>query len=393
MNVSLNDSAEFLLAIGGILLLGMITDYVGKKALLPRVTLLLLFGIIIGKQVLDLIPTSLVDKFDLVTDMALLVVGFLLGGQFNLGKLRKNGQGLLWISASAAIFTVIAITIGLFFTPLALPVIFLLACIASATAPAPIMDIILELKSNSRFSNLLLRIVAIDDVWALILFSIGIALMSVFHGNSEGMSSLLQAAYHIFGALLLGLVVGLPAGQCTGRINPGQPMLVEALGLVFVCGGLALWLDVSFLIAVMVMGAVIANTAKHHDYPFHEIENVEWPFMLVFFVLAGASLEFASLIQLTYIGAIYLFCRFAGKYFGAWLGAKISGVDLPTRNWIGLALMPMAGVEIGMALIAANKFPEFRQLLLTLVISSTVVFELIGPPLTRYAIKKVTDRQ
>jgi Kef-type K+ transport system membrane component KefB len=170
-------------------------------------------------------------------------------------------------------------------------------------------------------------------------------------------------------------------------------MLVEALGLVFVCGGLALYLDVSFLIAVMVMGAVIANTAKHHDYPFHEIENVEWPFMLVFFVLAGASLEFASLQQLSYIGGIYLICRFVGKYSGAWLGAKISGVDLPTRNWIGLALMPMAGVEIGMALIAANKFPEFRQLLLTLVISSTVIYELIGPPLTRYAIKKVPQEQ
>jgi Kef-type K+ transport system membrane component KefB len=217
--------------------------------------------------------------------------------------------------------------------------------------------------------------------------------MSVSHGNGDSISSLLLASYHLIGALILGVVIGLPAGQFTGRINPGQPMLVEALGLVFVCGGLALWLDVSFLIAVMVMGAVIANTAKHHEYPFHEIENVEWPFMLVFFVLAGASLEFASLKQLTYIGGIYLFCRFVGKYSGAWLGAKISGVDLPTRNWIGLALMPMAGVEIGMALIAANKFPEFRQVLLTLVISATVIFELFGPLLTRYAIKKVEDQQ
>jgi Kef-type K+ transport system membrane component KefB len=393
MHFELNDSAEFFLAVGGILLLGIVTDYIGKKTSLPRVTLLLVFGIIIGDQALDLIPVSLVSKFDLVTDMALLVVGFLLGGQFNLVKLRENGRGLVWISASAALFTVLAVTVGLFFTPLALPLIFLLGCIASASAPTPILDVIQELKSNSQFSNLLLKIVAIDDIWALILFSIGIAIMSVFHGNGDSIPSLLLAGYHLIGALVLGIVIGLPAGQFTGRINPGQPMLVEALGLVFVCGGLALWLDVSFLIAVMVMGAVIANTAKHHEYPFHEIENVEWPFMLVFFVLAGASLEFASLKQLTYVGGIYLFCRFVGKYLGAWLGAKVSGVDLPTRNWIGLALMPMAGVEIGMALIAANKFPEFRQVLLTLVISATVIFELFGPLLTRYAIKKVENHQ
>lgn len=391
MGVEINGTAEFLLTIGGILLLGMVTDYIGNKTSLPRVTLLLLFGIIIGEQSLDLIPVSLVKNFDLVTDMALLVVGFLLGGQFNLRDLRETGKGMLWISASAAVFTVVAIMLGLLFTPLTLPLIFLLGCIASATAPTPIMDVILELRSNSRFSNLLLKIVAIDDIWALILFSVGIALVSVFHNNGDGISSILLAAYQIFGALLLGIAIGLPAGQLTGRINPGQPMLVEALGLVFVCGGLAIWLDVSFLIAVMVMGAIIANTAKHHEYPFHEIENIEWPFMLVFFVLAGASLEFASIKQLSYLGGIYLTCRFVGKYAGAWLGAKISGVDLPTRNWIGLALMPMAGVEIGMALIAANKFPEFRQLLLTLVISSTVIFELIGPLLTRFAIKKVPD--
>ncbi|MFT4993828.1 MAG: Kef-type K+ transport system membrane component KefB [Paraglaciecola sp.] len=393
MHFELNDTAEFLLAIGGILLLGMSCDFIGKKTSLPRVTLLLLFGVLIGQQMLDLIPESLTRNFEIVTNMALLVVGFLLGGKFDLKKLKKDGRGLLWISAAEALFTTLLVTIGLWLLSLPLPVAFLLGCIATASSPIPILDVIVELKTHSRFSELVLKVVAIDDVWALILFSMGIALMSVFHGNGEGVSSILLATYQICGAVLLGLALGVPGAQLTGRIKSGEPTLVEALGLVFVCGGLALYLDVSYLIAVMVMGAVIANTAKHHDYPFHEIENIEWPFMLVFFVLAGASLELVALKQITFIGLIYIFCRTLGKYAGAWLGAKISGIEVGSRNWIGLALLPQAGVEIGMVLLAALQFPEYRQLFLPLVISGTIIFELIGPPLTRYAIKKVPDRQ
>ena len=392
MHLELNDTAEFLLAIGGILLLGMSCDYIGKKTTLPRVTLLLIFGVIIGQQLLDFIPQSLTNNFEIVTDMALLVVGFLLGGKFDLKKLKKDGSSLIWISAAEALFTALLVTVGLWLLSLPLPVAFLLGCIATASSPVPILDVIVELKTNSRFSELVLKVVAIDDVWALILFSLGIALMSIFHGNGDGISSILLAGYQIFGAVLLGLALGIPGAQLTGRIKSGEPTLVEALGLVFACGGLALYLDVSYLIAVMVMGAVIANTAKHHEYPFHEIENIEWPFMLVFFVLAGASLELAALKQITLIGIVYIFCRSLGKYSGAWLGAKISGVDGQSRNWIGVALLPQAGVEIGMVLLAALQFPEYRQLFLPLVISGTIIFELIGPPLTRYAIKKVPDR-
>ena len=112
-------------------------------------------------------------------------------------------------------------------------------------------------------------------------------------------------------------------------------MLIEALGIVFVCGGLAIMLDVSFLIASMVMGAVITNLARHHEYPFHAIEGIEWPFMVIFFVLAG--------------------------------------------------------VAIGMALVASEHFPEYRQTLLSVVISATIFFEIIGPVFTRMAIQRAQN--
>jgi Kef-type K+ transport system membrane component KefB len=159
---------------------------------------------------------------------------------------------------------------------------------------------------------------------------------------------------------------------------------------VFICGGAAIWLNVSFLIASMVMGVVIANLAKHHEYPFHEIENVEWPVMVIFFVLAGASLELSTLKDLGVIGIVYVISRIAGKIFGAWAGAKFSGAGPAVRSWMGIAMLPQAGVAIGMALVASVHLPEYRQMILSIVISTTVFFEIIGPIFTRMALKKTS---
>ena len=380
--------AEFLFAIGIILLLGLATDFLGKRTFLPRVTLLLIVGIIVGDEMLDVIPESVSSRFELITDMALLMVGFLLGGKLTLKSLKKEGRQLFWISLSAAISTTIIVTLALFAVGVSIEIAILLGCIAAATAPAATVDTVQAYSSKNSFAQLLLAIVAIDDAWAMIMFSFGLAMVSVLNGMQDSSVFLFDAAYEIIGALLLGGLIGLPAAYLTGRIKPGQPMLTEALGLVFICGGIALWLEVSFLIAAMSMGAVIANLAKHHDYPFHEIENIEWPFMIIFFMLAGASLELGMLTELGLVGVVYLFARVSGKVLGAWFGARTSQADKQTQRWVGMALLPQAGVAIGMALLAANQFPEYRQIILSIVISTTVVFELIGPVFTRMALRK-----
>ncbi|WJG10787.1 cation:proton antiporter [Aliiglaciecola sp. LCG003] len=382
---------QFFVGIGGILLVGAAVDFIGRRSIFPRVTLLLVMGILIGDRGLAIIPPLLTENFELAANIALMVVGFLLGAQFELQALKLSSKDILWISIIAALFTLLFVSFGLLFTHLDFALIILLASIASATAPAPIVDIILEKQKPSIFSSLLLKIVALDDIWALLLFSIGLATMTMFYREGSGLDALFHASYHLLGALLLGTLIGIPAAYLTGRIRPGQPTLVEALGLVFTCGGLANWLDVSFLIAVMTMGAMITNMATHHEYPFHEIENIEWPFMVIFFVLAGASLDVSALKDVTWVAVIYVAFRSVGKYLGAWLGAKISGAPKVVRNWIGLAMLPQAGVEIGMALIAANQFAEYAQTILSLVISSTIFFELIGPILTRIAIGKADN--
>jgi len=384
-------NAEFLLSLGLILLLGLASDYLGRRTPLPRVTLLLATGLLIGTQGLDLAPEALAGQFDTVANLALLMIGFLLGGRLTLASLRDMGSTLLWISLCAALGTTVLVALVLHFIGVPGDIAILLGCIAAATAPAATADTVLETGSDTPFARLLLAIVAIDDVWALLLFTLGLALSSLLNGNADIATTLLQAGWELGGATLLGLAIGLPAGFLTGRLKPGQPILTEALGLVLACGGAALLLEVSFLVSAIVMGATITNLARHHEYPFHEIENIEWPFMVIFFMLAGASLELDMLEQLGWAGFAYLCARVLGKLSGAWTGAYLAGASHPVRCWMGVALLPQAGVAIGMALLAVQRFPEQRDLILPLIIGTTIVFELAGPVFTRLALRRSAD--
>jgi len=384
----MNAAPQFLLTLGGILLLGLITSTIGRKTALPRVTLLLIFGVLIGQQGLNLIPPLFADNFEIIADMALLMIGFLLGGKLTKNSLRHSVKNVLWISLSAALCASLVVSVGLMLLGVPKEIAILLGCLASATDPAAIFDVINEGKHRGRFKNLLLSVVAIDDAWALLLFAIGVSIVSHLNGQAGDGAALLLAGHDIIGALALGLALGLPAALLTGRIKSGQPILSEALGLVFICGGLALWLEVSFLIASMTLGAVIANIAQHHDSPFHAIEGVEWPFMLTFFVMAGATLDLSAAAGVGAIGVAYIGLRVAGKLLGGYLGALGCHADTTTRYWMGLALLPQAGVAIGMALVASSYFPEYKQTLLSVTIGSTVLFEMIGPIFTQLALQK-----
>jgi Kef-type K+ transport system membrane component KefB len=384
----MQETPAILIALGGILILGLVTDYLGRRTFLPRVTLLILLGILIGEEALDIIPVVILDRFDLISDMTLIMIGFLLGGKLTYDKLHSRGNQLLWISVCAALGASIVVFLGLLAIGIPLVIAVIVGCIASATDPAATTDVIDESGAEGPFPDLLLAVVAIDDAWGLIIFSLGFAIILSISGLGGITATLLHAIHDIGGAVLLGALIGFPAAYLTGRIRAGRPMLTEALGLVFLCGGIAIWLEVSFLIASMVMGTIIGNFARHHDIAFHEIENIEWPFLIIFFVLAGALLDISSLKTIGIIGIAFILCRSFGKFIGAWIGGTLSKANNTTRNWMGLALLPQAGVAIGMALVASIQFPEYRQMLLSIIISTTVCFELIGPVFIRIALQK-----
>ncbi|MDC1435913.1 cation:proton antiporter [Gammaproteobacteria bacterium] len=384
----MNETTDIILSLGSILLLGMAADFLGKRTFLPRITILLILGILIGQEVFNLIPTSISTQFELVSNITLIMVGFLIGGKLSKSLILRSAKSIMWISMTAALGAIIIVGGGLLMIGIPKEIAILLACISAATAPGATVDLVIESGSESSFSKKLLAIVALDDVWGLVIFSIGLSVVAFFVQSNGTESRILAALWDIIGAVLLGAFLGYPAAHLSGRLRPGRPMFAEALGLVLFCGGLALWLDVSFIIASMVMGAMIRNFAEHHEYGFHEIEDIEWPFMIVFFILAGASLQFDAVQLVLFSGGFYIALRAAGKIIGSYLGALISDSNKITKNWMGLALLPQAGVAIGMALVATNQFPQYRDNILPIVIFSTIFFEIIGPVFTRLALSK-----
>ena len=381
---------ELFLALGSLLLIGLIADQIGRQTQLPRVTLLILFGFLVGPSGFNVLPEVFQAWFDVLATAALSMVAFLLGGKLSLKTLSENGKAILIVSLSVVGVTVLVVGAGLLLIGASVLTALLLAGIATATAPAATQDVVRQTGASGSFTDTLLGVVAIDDAWGLIIFSLMLVAAKAVVGD-DGLSILAGSLWEVGGAIGVGVAIGLPAALLTGRLQEGEPIQAEALGIVFLCAGFALWLEVSFLLVSMAAGATIVNLAKHHSRPFHEIEHIEWPFLILFFVLAGASLHLASLQLIGVVGIGYIVLRTLSRFLGGWIGARLAGMPDAHRNWIGAALVPQAGVALGMALIAGNTLPQVKETLLITVIGTTVVFEIAGPVLTQIALRKVGE--
>lgn len=386
------EHSRILITLGALLLAGLALDALGRRTRLPRVTLLVLFGILIGPSTLNIMPVETREWYPLVAKFALVMVAFLLGGQLTQSVLKEDGRSILAVSLGVVLLTSAVVGLGLWALGVPPLLCLLFAGISTATDPAATEDVIRSSGYKGTFTRVLRGTVAIDDAWALIVFSLLLVAGHVLEGGTST-GPLAHIGIEIGGAFLIGCAIGVPAAFLTGRLAPGEPSLIEALGVVFLCGGLALAIGASFLFATMVCGAIIANMARHHTRPFHEIESIEWPFMVVFFILAGASVEIVALLEIGLIGLAYVVLRTLGRIVGGWLGGRFSGMKPIESRWVGLALMPQAGVAMGMALIAADAFPDYAGSILAVAIGTTVIFEITGPLFTQVAITKVAAAQ
>ena len=383
-------TARSLLIVGALLLLGLVADLVAQRSRwIPRVTLLLVLGIVAGPEVSGVLGAAETEWFPVAATIALAMVGFLIGGEFTTERLRDDGTTVARIAVIGAVLTSAVVVGGLALVGQSAQTALLLGGIAAATAPAATVAVVTESDRPTPLGRLLVAVVAVDDAAALVLFGV-LAAFAAGLGPNGGTAGLVgDAVWEIAGGVGLGVVLGIPLAYLTGRIQPGEPTLEEALGAVLVCAGAALWLDVSVLLAAVVMGAVVANLARHHERPFHEIERIEWPFLIVFFLLAGASLEIDALGDVGLVALAYVVLRSAGKVAGGWLGVTMTGGDPLVRRWLGWGLLPQAGVALGLALEATELIPEVAETVLTVTVVTTVVFELAGPPLTRLALTRV----
>ena len=324
--------SQIMVTLGALFLMGLLMDLLGRHTPLPRVTLLLLAGFAIGPSGLNVLPDFQEKWFPVVTDIALSMVGFLLGHTLTFRSLRTRGRMVLGISLGAVVATAFMVFCGLLLLGAQPVVALLLAGIATATSPAATVDVIQETRARGEFPKILKNVVAIDDAWGLVVFSLFLAIAQMLAGHGNHWDLLMRGAWEIVGAILLGVTLGIPMAYLTGRLERGEPTQAEALGLVLLCGGLAIWMHVSFILAGMALGSTVANLATHHRRPFTAIEGIEWPFMILFFILAGASLDVEAVGEVSLVGVGFLLFRFLGKIIGAWGGGLLGGADASIRH-------------------------------------------------------------
>ena len=360
-----------------------------KRLRLPNVTGYILAGVLIGPYVCGIIPQFIINGMEFVTDLALAIIAFGVGRYLKLSSLKKNGWKVVIITAMEALTTAIIVTLVMrlvFHLPWSFSL--LLGAIGSATAPASTIMTIRQYRAKGRFVKVLLEIVALDDVVALLAFSVCAAVAQVFttqEGALQAEVILLPILYNLL-AIALGILLGFVLHKLVNGNRSQDHRLLLTVAMILLLAGLCSSVNVSPLLSCMALGSSCINFGKNKQV-FKQLNRFSPPILALFFVLSGMRLDLNALATAGIIGVTYFFVRIIGKYLGSFLGALFTKSEKNIRNCLGLALIPQAGVSIGLALLAQRILPEeMGTLLSTIILSSSVLYEMIGPACAKGAL-------
>lgn len=384
-----------ILAIAIVLAAGFLMTRLTKLLKLPNVTAYIVAGILIGPFCLKAVPQNVIDGSAFVSDIALAFIAFSAGEFFRVSSFKGKGKQLAVITLlEALVASLFVFVLTYFILRLGLAFSLVLAALASATAPASTLMTIRQTGAKGDFVDTLISVVALDDVVSLFAFSVAISVaMASISGSIDSKTVLLPFAYNIL-MLALGAGLGYLLKLLMAKRSTDNRLIVS-IALLFALCGVGAALGVSPLLACMVMGAVYINVSDD-DKLFKQLNYFSPPILLFFFVRSGMSFRLDTLfdastriagVPLLLIGVLYFFVRIIGKYVGAYIGCKWCKKPKKTTNTLGLALIPQAGVAIGLSELAARTIGgETGALLQTIIMSSSILYELIGPAMAKLAL-------
>lgn len=390
-------ASVIIISIAIMLLCGFLMTRVTKKLKLPNVTAYIVSGILIGPFCLDLIPVSVIEGTEFLADIALAFIAFSTGEFFKFSKLKNNAEKVIVITLLEALTASLAVFVLTFFVlKLDLAFSIVLAALASATAPASTMMTIRQTKAHGDFVDTLLQVVAYDDIVALLAYSVAISIaVTSVTGEAFNFFDIVIPILTNLATLALGGLFGLFMKLLIQKKRSTDNRLIIAIALLFAFCGVCAALGVSPLLGCMAMGTVYINITDD-DKLFKQLNYFSPPIMLLFFVRSGLSFDLNALINpsgaiggvpLIIIGVLYFVVRIFGKYAGAFIGCFVTKKPRDTRNYFGLALIPQAGVAIGLAALGARAIGgEAGNALETVILASSVLYELIGPACAKLSL-------
>lgn len=405
----LNDAspaATVIISVAFMLFFGFLTTRLTKRLLLPNVTAYIITGIILGPYVLNLIPAGVIEGMDFLSDIALALIAFTTGEFFRFSVLKKSGLGIFVITLlEAAVASALVFVLTYFILGLQFGFALVLSALAAATAPASTVVTIRQTGAKGEFVNTLLQTVALDNIIAIIAYSVSISIAIAYNsGETIHAGNILTPLLTNLGALILGGAFGFLMKALMTQRRSTDNRLIISLALIFAFCGICAMIDISPLLGCMSMGMVYINFSGD-DKLFKQLNYFSPPILLLFFVRSSVNFKLDTLFSsigsigatpLIVVGLLYFGIRMLGKYGGAFVGAFLAKKPKEIRNYLGLALIPQAGVAIPLAAMGARALGgEIGVALETVILASGILYELVGPAaakLSLYLSKSYSNR-
>ncbi len=377
----------------------------------PRVTGYVVAGILLSPSISGILPTGLIkEELSIVTDIALAIIAYSIGGNLQFSRLKQLGKSILWIniaeSLGAFVITFILMgTLGALIVKINilhaswlqvyLPLALIIGAVSAATAPAAVLAIVHEYQARGPLTTTLLGVVALDDAMAIILYAFASSVVGALIRVQEIPmihKMVIEPLLVIVGSVFLGVVFGLFLTALSDWVKKKGSLLVVILGSILLCAGVAVRLKLSPLLASMMMGFYVVNRAKQCEALFQVVENIEETIFAIFFTLAGAHFNVTVIKTAGFISLLIVIGRFGGKLLGVKLGATLAHAPLVVKKYLAYGLLPKAGVTIGLILMAEPLMkPQVAGIMVNAVLGSVIINELIAPPLVKFALTEAGE--
>jgi Kef-type K+ transport system membrane component KefB len=332
---------------------------------------------------------------EILSEVALGLILFSVGTVFELSRFRRVGRQVLLLTLYESALAALLVTVGMLLLGVSWQAALLLGAIAIATAPASTLMVIREVDSEGPLTDSLLAIIALNNIYCIIAYSlVGAAIdLSSGLGSSASLLGTLYGAlyplvWQLAGSVALGYLVGLLLARWASTITETGETLILLGGSILFCVGVARVLELSPLIASMAVGATMVNLSQRSQPLFETLSEADPPFYAIFFVLAGADLDLSLVGSLGLAGVVYLLGRAGGKFLGAQIGARRLGMAPSVQSYLGLTLLAQAGLAVGLTISAQHRFPDLAPAVTTIVLASVAIYEMFGPIATRWALMR-----
>ncbi len=379
-----------LLSVGMVILLGLLGGKVFHKIKIPRVTGYMLTGLVIGPSILGLVSTKTLDDIHIINEIALGLILFAIGGEIEIQHIKSMGRKVINIALAESFGALLFVFITALLITGDIDLSILLGTVSMATAPGVTLMIIREYRTRGPLTDTLLAVVAMNNIICLIIFRIFFGAYSFMQGE-QLVAILIILFKELVLSVVLGVVIAVIITFWEQKIDDLSELLLVIIGGLLLGIGIAKTLGISPLLVSLIIGAMTNNLSMMHRLVYKELRQTEMPFYIAFFVLSGASLHLGSLYHLGLLGLGYLFMRPVGKYLGSHFAARRYGAEPQITKNLGIALLPQAGVAIGLAMNIVEYYPDIGKTISTVILSSIVIYEALGPFLTKLALAKAGE--